>query len=158
MRKKLTLTNMLEVLAFLTMITLIFTMVVQVFARYLLPRIPAWSGEEVTTLLLIWLAFIGAGIAAGRMSHISVDFLIEKLPENIKLVATRVIYVIICIFLLYFAYLSFQLAWEGRVSRTPRLGISMFWIQISIFTGAVIMLYYYFKHLVQTFRSNSKGG
>lgn len=150
MQRKLSFANIIEILSFIALMFLIFIMFVQVFARKFLPSIPIWSGEEMATLLLIWLANIGGALAASRDSHISMDYFVEKMSERNRLKVLTVVYFVICIFLVCIAVVSFQLAWGGRFSYTARLGLSMFWIQISIFFGMVTMLWFYAKHFVTT--------
>src|SRR5690554_4903668 len=101
-------------------------MFVQVFARQFLPAIPMWSGEETATLLLIWLANVGAVIAAAKHDHISMDFLFDKIPQSKRGYFEIFIYSIICVFLAFVAVVAFQLAWGGRFATTARLNISMF--------------------------------
>ncbi|WP_422122480.1 TRAP transporter small permease [Planococcus sp. X10-3] len=150
MRKKLDFITVLEFIAFILVVSLVFIMFVQVFSRKFLDTIPVWSGEEVATLLLIWLVNVGAGIAAGRNTHIAMDYVVEKLPENLRRATEIFVYAVICVFLAVIAWVSFQLAWEGRNAFTARLNISMFWIQISIFSGLAIMFYYYAKLLIDS--------
>lgn len=150
MRKKLEFIKVLEFIAFVLVVSLVFIMFVQVFSRKFLDTIPVWSGEEVATLLLIWLVNIGAGIAAGHNTHIAMDYVVEKLPENLRRATEIIVYVVICVFLAVIAWVCLQLAWEGRNAFTARMNISMFWIQISIFSGLAIMFYYYVKLLIDS--------
>ncbi|RSL33645.1 TRAP transporter small permease [Salibacterium salarium] len=142
--------NFLELVAFIIIFALITIMFVQVFARKFLPQIPIWSGEEMSTLLLMWLASLGASIAAGRYSHISMDYLVEKFSEKNRSKIMILVNFMICLFLLVIGIVSLQLAWENRFTETSRLDLSMFWMQISITVGMIIMLYYYTKHLLVT--------
>lgn len=157
--KKVELVKLLEIIAVGLVLTLVAIMFVQVFARKFLSSIPVWSGEEVATLLLIWVTNIGAAIAAANNSHLSMDYFFEKLPNSIRAPLQIVIYAIICIFLIGIAIVSINLAWSGRFASTARLNISMFWIQGSIFVGMSIMFYYYCKHLFKSILSftNRKG-
>lgn len=54
------------------LITILVTMGLQVFARYVFGSPISWS-EEVARLGLIWLTFIAAGFVAARGQHIAVD-------------------------------------------------------------------------------------
>ncbi|WP_052345819.1 TRAP transporter small permease [Paucisalibacillus sp. EB02] len=151
MKEKINLMKFLEVLAFIIVIALVGIMFVQVFSRQFLDRIPVWSGEEVATLLLIWLTNVGAAIAAGNNTHLSMDYFFEKLPEKFRSYIQVFVYGIICVFLIFIAYVSIELAWSGRFAFSARLDISMFWYQSSIFVGMSIMFYYYIKLFVRSF-------
>lgn len=150
MLKKVNLNKGLELLAFLILSSLIFIIFVQVFTRRFFETIPIWSGEETANLLLMWLVAIGAGIAAARNSHLAMNYVVEKMPERFQKSIHVLIYGVICIFLAIVAVVSIDLAWGGRFSTTSRLNLSMFWFQISIFIGALIMFFYYIKHFVST--------
>jgi len=54
------------------LVTILVTMGMQVFARYVFGAPISWS-EEVARLGLIWLTFIAAGFVAARGEHIAVD-------------------------------------------------------------------------------------
>ncbi|MEC2071408.1 TRAP transporter small permease [Alkalihalophilus marmarensis] len=149
MVKKFEFIKVLEFTAFLLVVSLVFIMFVQVFARQFFDRIPVWSSDEVATLLLIWLVNIGAAIAAGRNTHISMDYIVDKFPEKWRKGTEIVVYACICIFLLAVGIILLQLAWSGRFASTARLNISMFWIQISMVVGMITMFYYYVKLLIK---------
>ncbi|WP_332695214.1 TRAP transporter small permease [Halalkalibacter lacteus] len=153
MFRRFKLINVLEFTAFLLVISLVSIMFVQVFARQFFDKIPVWSGEEVATLLLIWVVNIGAAIAAGRNTHISMDYIVDKFPEKWRKIIEVVVYSIICVFLITIGWILFQVAWSGRSATTARLNISMFWIQISMSVGMIIMFYYYVKLLIKSISS-----
>ncbi|OZU88054.1 hypothetical protein CIL03_13045 [Virgibacillus indicus] len=156
MKGKISLMKVLEALAFIIVIALVSIMFVQVFARQFLDRIPVWSGEEVATLLLIWLTNIGAAIAAGNDSHLSMDYFFDLFPERLQNIFKVVVYGIVCVFLIFIAVISIDLAWSGRFSFSARLDISMFWYQSSIFVGMTIMFYYYTKLFIRSFQNLRK--
>lgn len=54
------------------LVTILVTMGMQVFARYVFGAPISWS-EEVARLGLIWLTFVAAGFVAARGQHIAVD-------------------------------------------------------------------------------------
>jgi|SRR5699024_3133765 len=153
MLKKLKFMNILEFIAFLIMVSLIFIMAVQVFARQFLSNIPSWSGEETANLLLIWTVNIGAGIAAGKNAHLAMDYFINLFSRQKQRTVEILVYLIVIIFLGAIAVISFQLAWSGRFATTSRLDLSMFWFQSSISVGALIMLYYNVKSLFITIKN-----
>ena len=54
-----------------------------VVTRYILNRPIGW-GEEVSTYLMIWAAFLGAGYTMQMDGHIGVDVITRKLPGKIQ--------------------------------------------------------------------------
>ena len=55
----------------------------QVFSRYVLNHSLFWS-EEVGRICLVWISFLGASAAYKRRAHIGMDFLVVRLPQNIR--------------------------------------------------------------------------
>lgn len=150
--KKIKVESIYEMLAFFIMVLLILIIFIQVFSRRFLSTIPAWSTQETASLLLMWLVAIGASLAAAKNSHLAMNYLVDKLSNRLKKIVELGIYVFVTIFLVIVAIFSFDLAWANRSSTTPRLDISMFWLQISIFVGAVTMSGYYVVHLWHTIK------
>ncbi len=53
--------------------------------------------EEVTNLLLIWSGFLAICYATSKRSHVSIDFITNKLPEKVQCVWHAVLQLIICV-------------------------------------------------------------
>lgn len=156
MPKSLKFTKLLEIFAFVLMSSLIFIMVVQIFARQFLGSIPTWSGEEAANFLLIWTVNIGAAIAAGKNSHLAVDYFVSKISKKKQAIVEIFVFILVSIFLIAMSFISFQLAWSGRFATTSRLNLSMFWFQISFTVGSLIMFLYYIKHSLSHFKNIRK--
>lgn len=73
------------------MVVLIFT---QVFTRYVLGNSLGWT-EEASRYLFIWLIFLSIGIAFVDKKHISIDILIDILPEKFKKVILQISYLLL---------------------------------------------------------------
>lgn len=153
MLKSFKFSSLLEIFAFVLMASLIIIMVVQIFARQFLSSVPTWSGEETANFLLIWTVNIGAALAAGKNSHLAVDYFVSKFSLKKQRIVEVFVFLIVSIFLVMIAYISFQLAWSGRFTTTARLNLSMFWFQISFSVGSVIMLFYYVKYFIANLRT-----
>lgn len=67
-------------LSMLTMVILIF---VQVFSRYVMGSAIGWT-EEAARYLFIWLIFLSIGIAFVEKKHISIDLLLDRLPNPLQ--------------------------------------------------------------------------
>ena len=55
----------------------------QVFARYVLNNPPSWS-EELARFLVVWITMLGSAVLVNKEGHISVDFLVNRLPSRAK--------------------------------------------------------------------------
>jgi TRAP-type C4-dicarboxylate transport system permease small subunit len=89
----------LEGLLVLFTVVLVFDVVWQVIARYLLNAPPSWT-EELANMLLVWVALLGASLAFVRHSHLGVDILVNKLNDHHRTVADLVTYSLIAFFAL----------------------------------------------------------
>lgn len=61
----------------------------QVFGRYVIGRAPAWT-EEVSRMLVAWMAMLGTGACLRNGGHISVGALVNAVPPRIRVVLLAV--------------------------------------------------------------------
>lgn len=57
-----------------------------VFGRVALGQSVAWA-DEAARFLFIWMIFLGAAVAHLRLEHVTVDFVVERLPYPVRVVA-----------------------------------------------------------------------
>lgn len=112
---------------------------VNVFLRYAGESSFLW-GEEVGRHLMIWLAFIGGGLALRNGAHIGVD----SLERSLSLCAARVVRAAIALILLVlFVALMVEgidYAWRTRFQASAALQISMAWVYAGMPIGCLLML------------------
>jgi len=65
-----------------------------VFTRYILNFVPSWS-EEVPRYLLVWISYLGAGLAVKYKEHISLDFFFNLMPVRARQVGGLILNVLI---------------------------------------------------------------
>lgn len=73
-------------------------MALQVFTRYVLNDSPDWT-EEALRYMYVWVVFLGSSAAITDRSHVSISFLIEKLPRNMQIVMACITNAVIVVFL-----------------------------------------------------------
>ena len=76
-----TLDRLLESVLVLLMIGLVFDVVWQVFARYVLQN-PSSFTDELARYLLIWVGYLGAAYGTGKKVHLAIDILASKLTTR----------------------------------------------------------------------------
>lgn len=124
------------------LIALLTTMVIVVFAnvcmRYLLGTSVIWS-EEVARHLMIWLTFVGSGLALRNGAQIGIDTLQDALPAT----AARVLRLLLVLGMLLLFVL---LAWYGvdyavrtRFQISAALGVSMMYVYIGMPIGCALL-------------------
>ncbi|AEG92205.1 TRAP transporter small permease [Ramlibacter tataouinensis] len=113
--------------------------IANVVSRYLFLYSFTWV-EEATRYMMVWVAFLGAGLALRVGGHIAIDSLHASLPPGPARVVRGVIVAVLAVTLLVVAWLGWdyaQFAWEQE---TPVLGWSFGKVYLAIPVGAVLML------------------
>ena len=113
-----------------------------VFTRYFLNDPLAWT-EEAARYALIWLSWLGGGLALRRGAHIAVEFLLDAIPSAstraVVLFAGRVaalFFLVICVW--YGLVLVQRVSFQSTIA----LGISMQLPYASVPVGALLMIYH----------------
>lgn len=112
--------------------------VLQVFARYVLHSSLFWS-EEFMRYLMLWIVAAGAGISYTRGQFLGMRMVVEKLPQGARRAADVLAAVCVLIFLGVIIWYGTTFSWGTRRQTAVALGISMFWIHISVVVGAVLL-------------------
>lgn len=112
--------------------------VLQVFARYVLHSSLFWS-EEFMRYLMLWIVALGAGISYTRGQFLGMRMVVEKLPQGLRRAADLLSAILILIFLGVIIWYGITFSWGTRRQTAVALGLSMFWIHISIVVGALLL-------------------
>jgi TRAP-type C4-dicarboxylate transport system permease small subunit len=117
------------------------TVLVGVFARYVLNDALPWP-EELARYTMIWLAWLGGGLALRRGAHIAVEFVLDAMPRPLR--AATVFAGRLGILLFLGLCLVYGLQLVGRVSlqTTVALGVSMQVPYLSVPIGSALMIYH----------------
>jgi TRAP-type C4-dicarboxylate transport system permease small subunit len=95
---------------------------------------------EVSVCLFAWVVFLGAGILSRRGGHISLDFLVERLPSSLQIwlrVGYSLITLVVVVVLVYWGG---QLAlFVGRFQKSVYLQISLFYFYSSVPVGGILI-------------------
>jgi len=98
--------------------------VVNVVCRYVLNFSLVWA-EEVSQYLMVWVAFLGAGLALRQGRHVAVEMLQERLPADARRGLRWGLLAVVVAFLVATTVLGVMFAWFARDMETPVLNISM---------------------------------
>ena len=122
----------------------------QVFSRYVLNHSLFWS-EELARFLLVWLTFLGAGVAYRRRAHASVDLLYQHLPAAGRRLASLATHVCTLFFAGIMVVYGYKFAYFVRLQISPALFLPK-WIPHSIvcIAGVIIAVHalaFFFRDL-----------
>lgn len=123
------------------MILMVAIVVWQVFGRYVLHHIPAWS-EEVALLLMMWYGFLSIGIGFRYRLHLRISLLVEKFPKRLQYgleIFTNLLVIAFGILLIVEGYKFTVLTWSSTLPVT-KLPTGVQYVIIPI-TGVLTMLY-----------------
>ncbi|MBX3609872.1 MAG: TRAP transporter small permease [Hydrogenophaga sp.] len=126
----------LIVLLMASMAVLVFANVVM---RYVFNQSIFWV-EEFTQIQMIWVAYLGAGLALREGRHVAVDMLQDALPAPLRKFVRVCIAVGIALFLLALVVLGVQIAEFTWSQETPAMGLPSGLPYLGIPLGAAAML------------------
>ena len=127
------------------MATLVF---VNVITRYVFNFSIIWA-EEVSQYLMIWIAYLGAGLALREGRHVAVEMLQDRLPTALGRRLRIAVGGLVLIFLGVVTVLGFQFAVFVWNQETPVLNISLGIPSLAIPIGTLLFA----LHLILMFRN-----
>ncbi len=148
--------KLIEALLVVIFALLTLDVVWQVVSRYLVGQSSSFT-EEFARFALIWLTVLGAAYINGQVEgHLSMDFLLAKLPAQKQKRNHRVIQILMACFALVvmvigginLVYLTLSL---GQVS--PALNIPLGWIYTIVPLSGCIIIFFCYYHLRVTYKN-----
>lgn len=131
--------RLLEVIVFLLMISLAVLVSVAVVYRKL--NAPILWYDEVAVILLAWITYYGAALAALKGAHISVPSIVELLPRGPRIAMTLLAEALVIGFFVVVAWVG---VWILPVLATDYLvslpTVSNDWVQSVIPIGAILYI------------------
>lgn len=114
--------------------------VVNVVGRYL-TGVTLTGGDEIEVYILIWIAFLNAGVVSWRRAHLRMDLIVKAMPlrlQGVIEVAEAVVTVVLTSFVAWQSFLYVERIYSlGAVSDLARLPT---WIPHSaVFVGFALM-------------------
>lgn len=112
-------------IAIITLFTIIiFTVFLQVVARYVFNSPPAWS-EELARYCQVWMVLLTSSICIRKGSHLAVDYLTHHLSTKWKKWLGIFTHTLIVIYLAAVLYFGFVLLQVGQFQYSPAMEIRM---------------------------------
>ncbi|MDM0116417.1 TRAP transporter large permease subunit [Variovorax sp. J22R133] len=128
-----------ELLAVCLMVAEVSLLLTNVIFRYALHDPLVW-GDELASLLFIWLAMIGAVIALQRGEHMRLTTFVARMAPGARALCNTLADVITVAFVLLLIGPAWEYAQEEWAITTPALGIPNTFRVMSIVVGAALML------------------
>ncbi len=112
---------------------------VAVFFRFVMHSPLTWT-EEVARYMMVWVTFMGAGLAMGKRRHIGVTMALDLLPRRLRLTADAVAKYIMAAFFCAMIYYGAKFTLSLRTQISPALGLPMIFPYIAVPIGCFYML------------------
>jgi TRAP-type C4-dicarboxylate transport system permease small subunit len=119
----------------IAMVMLVFTNVV---CRYGFGFSLIWA-EEISQYLMVWVAFLGAGLALRQGRHVAVELLQDRFPERGRVILRGAVAALCLAFLIGVAWLGVEFAWFARDMETPVLNIALAIPYAAVPVGMLLM-------------------
>src|SRR5712671_6175259 len=116
----------------------VFLLLANVLARYLFNRPLVW-GDELASILFLWLCVFGAVLAMRRNEHMRLTALVGRMPPHIRAPCDVIGLTVVSAFLLIIVYPAWEYAYDESWVRTPAMEISNTWRAAAVFAGAVLL-------------------
>jgi C4-dicarboxylate transporter DctQ subunit len=119
---------------------------VNVFLRYVFNYALSW-GDEVITYSLLWLVFLGGGVAARQGAHISMEAVLTVLPARMQRRNAILVNVVCAGLCAVVGYLGWSLAVAVRNLDQvgAASGVPMFLVYLAIPAGCALMMLGFFE-------------
>jgi len=118
------------------MATLVF---INVVCRYILNFSIIWA-EEVSQYLMVWVAFLAAGLALRQGRHVAIEMLQDRLPSTARRMTRHLVALMLIVFMGVLTVLGFQFVYFAWDQETPVLNISMGIPYLAVPIGALLLL------------------
>ena len=122
------------------MATLVF---INVVCRYILNFSIIWA-EEVSQYLMVWVAFLSAGLALRQGRHVAIEFLQDHLPSTARRMMRHLVALMLILFMGILIVLGFQFARFAWDQETPVTNIPLGIPYLAVPIGALLLLIHIF--------------
>jgi tripartite ATP-independent transporter DctM subunit len=146
-RLELGLTSAVRVATAALLLAIVLVIVWQVTARYIPNlRVPRWT-EEISLILMVWLAMLGSGLAVRAGEHLSVDVLTRQLPMRARRWLERIVWLGVAGFGGYLVLFGIELAQRTMRQTMSATQLPVGWMYLGIPVGGLLIAFYSIRNM-----------
>jgi len=125
--------------------------VLQVICRSLLGAALTWS-EEFARFGLVWITFLGAGIALRRRAHVGVQAIVELFSPGVRKIVQVFTIFTVAGFLVIATFKGMELALFNMKQYSPAMGLPMGLVYLAIPSGCLVLIIQLAEQLLDLLR------
>ncbi len=141
----------------LCLATMLVTMLLNIFFRYVLYKPFFWS-DELNNYLFIWMAFLSSAYVMGNDAHVRVDAILTRLPQIAQHIVKMVMDLVMLVMFVLYIYPSFRILGNLRRSNMMRIPLKYVYMIMPIaFTlMSIHVIINIFNEMVEIYNSGKK--
>ncbi len=148
-RLELALTGLVRVVTASLLLGIVVVIAWQVTARYIPDiRVPRWT-EEISLIMMVWLAMLGSGLAVRAGEHLSVDVLTRQLPRRAQLWLERLVWLAVAAFGAYLVFYGFELSQRTMLQTFSATRLPVGWMYLGIPFGGALVAFYALRNVIR---------
>jgi len=132
----------------------VLSVMLQVFARFLLPSAPSWT-EELSRFCFIYAVAFSGGLAVESKEYIHLDWLYQKLSVSTRRIIDNVIAILTILFFGLIAFYALSFTSLGLTEQSPGLKYNMAFAFFSMFLLSVFICIYTYRAFVERTKIDS---
>jgi tripartite ATP-independent transporter DctM subunit len=148
-RLELALTGLVRVVTASLLLAIVVVIVWQVTARYIPDiRVPRWT-EEISLIMMVWLAMLGSGLAVRAGEHLSVDVVTRQLPKRAQLWLERLVWLAVAGFGAYLIFYGWELSQRTMLQTFSATRLPVGWMYLGIPFGGALVVFYALRNVIR---------
>jgi TRAP-type C4-dicarboxylate transport system permease small subunit len=125
-----------------------------VFGRYVLNATPTWV-EQVSLLLIVYIAFLGASIGVHRKTHLGVSVFREISPKPVRRIFDFLTHGILAGFGILMTVYGYKLTVFKWSAEIPLIRVSEGWRALPVILSGILIFLYSIGHLIHFFSTHA---
>lgn len=145
-------TQILQYGTLISTVVLIFSVALQIFARFFLANTPPWT-EEASRLFFIYATSFAAGLAFKEHYYVHLDLFFEKMSAKTKRIVLILIPILIIALFGLMAIYAVPFIVQGHSELTPSMNMRMSFAFGSVFIMAISITYFACLALIKSIKT-----
>ena len=140
--------------SFMVLVTIVCTSI-NIFSRWIIGR-SLGQLDEISLIAFVWTVYVGVGLLYNRNEHISMDFVINKLPYTARVIVTIIDLLIELVLSVVVSYLAIKLMSRSFIRTTNVTHVPYAYLQAAVAIGFILLSLSLISRGIRIIRALSK--